>query len=185
MMTEDPPPWEELLTLLGPFHDQARASARRLCRCPQDGDDLFHETLLRAGKGLGGLRERERFRAWFYAVLLSVHRERARRSLWRRFLRLDDLLPEEEPPDERGVDDDHLAARRAAGALAGLPAVMREAIVLYEVDGFSVEEIASMQGVSTSAVKSRLARGRTRLRQRYERAGLAPTLDARMAEGKP
>src|SRR5262245_9924532 len=170
MKTEDSVrPWEELLALLGPFHEQARATARRLCRSSQDGDDLFHEALLRAGRSLAGLREKERFRAWFYAVMLSVHRERARRSLWRRFLRLDDLLPEEEPPDERAANDDHLAARRAADALAGLPAVMREAIVLYEVDGFSVEEVASMQGVSRSAVKSRLARGRERLRRRYER----------------
>jgi RNA polymerase sigma-70 factor (ECF subfamily) len=134
------------------------------------------------------LRERERFRAWFYAVLLSVHRERARRSLWRRFLRLEDLLPADEPPDPRGHDDDCLAARRVADALAGLPAAMREAIVLYEVDGFSVEEIASMQKVSLSAVKSRLARGRDRLRRRYERLGLAPApLEAGVpvAEGKP
>jgi RNA polymerase sigma factor (sigma-70 family) len=114
-----------------------------------------------------------------------VHRERARRSLWRRFLRLDDLQPEEEPIDERGRDDDRLAARRVADALADLPAVMREALVLFEVDGFTVEEIASMQQVSRSAVKSRLARGRDRLRRRYERLALAPALGVRMAEGKP
>ena len=59
--------------------------------------------------------------------------------------------------------------------LAGLPAVQREAVVLFEIEGFSVEEIAAMQEVTVSAVKSRLARGRDRLRRAYQRLGLAPS----------
>jgi hypothetical protein len=43
--------------------------------------------------------------------------------------------------------------------------------VMFEVDGYPIEEIAAMQGVSLSAVKSRLARGRERLRRHYERMG--------------
>jgi RNA polymerase sigma-70 factor (ECF subfamily) len=51
--------------------------------------------------------------------------------------------------------------------------VQREAVVLFEVDGYSIEEIAAMQRVSVSAVKSRLVRGRERLRRYYERQGWA------------
>ena len=66
-----------------------------------------------------------------------------------------------------------MRASRARGALAP---VQREAIVLFEIDGYAIEEIAAMQRVSVSAVKSRLARGRERLRRFYTRHGwlLAP-----------
>jgi hypothetical protein len=43
--------------------------------------------------------------------------------------------------------------------------------VLHEVDGYSMEEIAAMQRVSVAAAKSRVARGRERLRRHYERLG--------------
>ena len=41
--------------------------------------------------------------------------------------------------------------------------------MLFEVDGFSIEEIARLTGASVPAVKSRLTRGRERLRRHYER----------------
>lgn len=64
-------------------------------------------------------------------------------------------------------------AERAARALAGLPPEQREAIVLHDIEGFPVEDIAKMQGVTISAVKSRLSRGRERLRRHYLRHGEA------------
>ena len=60
---------------------------------------------------------------------------------------------------------------RVSRALASLPAEQREAIVLFDLEGITVDEIASLQGVSASAVKSRLARGRLRLRRLYVRCG--------------
>jgi RNA polymerase sigma-70 factor, ECF subfamily len=169
--------WERLLRLLAPIHDSVRATARGLARSTSEGDDLFHDALLRSFAKLSTLREECRFRGWFYTVLLSCHRSRARRSLWRRFLSLEEQR-------ERGLDpagDDgscraveRRRAERASRALATLPAVQREAVVLFELEGFSIEEIAAWQKVSISAVKSRLQRGRGRLRRYYERLGLNP-----------
>jgi predicted RNA polymerase sigma factor len=47
----------------------------------------------------------------------------------------------------------------------------REAIVLFEVEGFRIEEIAAIQKASIPAVKSRLVRGRDNLRRYYVRRG--------------
>jgi predicted DNA-binding protein YlxM (UPF0122 family) len=55
-------------------------------------------------------------------------------------------------------------------------------VVLFEIEGFSIEEIAAMQEVSISAVKSRLARGRDRLRRHYEKLGFAAEAGARQEE---
>ena len=174
--------WDRLLGLLAPFHAQAAATARRLCRSNADGDDLLQEAVLRAAAKVHMLRDDARFRPWFYAVLLSVHRSRARRSFWRRFLSL-------ETERERGFDpighdggawaEERRRAERAATALSTLSPVMREAIVLFELDGFSIEEIAAIQQVTLSAVKTRLARGRERLRRHY-----GPVLDAASLDGE-
>jgi RNA polymerase sigma-70 factor (ECF subfamily) len=159
------------LRLLEPIHDRARLSARRLCRSPADGDDLFHDAMIRALEQLSTLRDETRFRSWFYAVLLSVHRTRSRRAFWRRWFSLDELLSQgEEPAGEDGGrwEESRVEADRMARALGGLPAKQREAVVLFEVDGFSIEEVATLQGASVTAVKTRLVRARERLRRHYQ-----------------
>ena len=167
--------WQRLMQLLAPIHDGARATARHLARDQMEGDDLFQEALVRAFEKLHTLRDETRFRAWFYAVLLSLHRTRSRWGFWRRFLPLDPALAKGlEPVGEDGQkhEEQQLQAERAARALASLPAVQREAIVLHDIDGYSMQEISEMQSVTISAVKSRVSRGRQQLRRFYERLGL-------------
>lgn len=165
---DEPAPQARLMALLAPLHHRARLTARRLCRSNADGDDLFHDAVLRALDKLDELREPARFRAWFYAVLLSVHRARHRRSFWRRLLPIDELRAE---PAARSDDNEAcLGARRMARSLATLAPKAREAIVLFELEGFTLEELAALHHESLSAVKSRLARARARLRRHYERS---------------
>jgi RNA polymerase sigma-70 factor (ECF subfamily) len=166
--------WERLALLLDPVHARAVLTARRLTRSAADGDDLLHEAVLRAFEKLHTLRDASRFGSWFYAILLSRHRSRARRWFWRRMLPWDEAFASrEEPVGEDGGerDEDAWRARRLSRALAGLPAEQREAVVLFEIDGFSIEDVAAMQDASVPAVKSRLVRGRERLRRIYERWG--------------
>jgi RNA polymerase sigma-70 factor (ECF subfamily) len=182
------PPAVRFRRLLEPVHDRALAFARCLCRGSADGDDLFQEAALRAFARLDTLRDEAAFRAWLYQIIVSVHRSHCRRALWRR------LIPFGAAAEAAvaGLDrDGHALYRtsaapdagdaiaRADAALGKLPAVQREAIVLFEIEGWRVEEIAACQRVSVSAVKSRLARGRARLRRHYQKllgAGNAPTL---------
>ena len=166
--------WEHLSRLLEPIHGTAVATARNLCRSSGDGDDLYQEAVLRAFDKLHTLREEARFRSWFFAVLISVHRSRYRRSFWKRFLPLDDMTPDAPGlagEDGRVHEEEYLAARRAARALSKLPAMQREAVVLYELEGFSMEEVAVMQDATVSAVKARVFRGRAKLRRIYESMG--------------
>lgn len=163
---------ERLRGLLEPIHERARLSARRLCRSDAEGDDLFQDAAIRALTRLSELRDDGAFAAWFYRILLSLHRSRARRSLWRRWLSLDDVAESAaEPVGDDGArwEEERLAAERMRRALATLPAAQREAVVLADVDDYPLDEIARMQGVSLSAVKSRVVRARERLKKHYRR----------------
>lgn len=170
------PSTERLRQLIAPVHDRALAFARGLCRSRADGDDLYQEALLRALAKLDGLRDDAAFRPWLYRVVVSVHRNRCRRAFWRRFVPFGDAGEPPGPPDAaldyRAAEwspDAAEASARARAALAVLPAVQRETIVLFELEGWQVDEIAALHKVSSSAVKSRLARGRDRLRAYYQR----------------
>ncbi|NNF07986.1 MAG: RNA polymerase sigma factor [Candidatus Eisenbacteria bacterium] len=163
--------WEELMTLLEPFHTQAAATARNLCRTTGDGDDLYQEAVLRACEKLHTLRDTSRFRSWFFAVLLSVHRSRSRRSVWRRWIPIDDTNAADVPDSGEGIDREAASARRMSYALSKLSAEQREAVVLFEIEGFSMEEVASIQESTVAAVKSRVLRGREKLRTIYEKSG--------------
>jgi RNA polymerase sigma-70 factor, ECF subfamily len=180
--------WARLIALLTPIHDQVRGTARRLARDSAEGDDLFREAVLHAYRKLSGLRSPERFRGWFYAVLLSIHRRRSRRTFWRRFLSLESEMARGfEPVGTAEADQAQMyrRAERVSRALAFLPAVQREAVVLFELEGFSLDEIAELQEVSLSAVKSRLQRGRGRLRRFYEREDLSMTDGDCLGEARP
>lgn len=156
---------ERLQRLLEPVHDRAAAFARSVCRSTEDGDDLFQEALVRAIEKIDALREDGAFRVWLYRVIISLHRSRYRRAFWRRLLPLTSDVEDGLPNAEETLG----AASRARLALAELPHDQREALVLFEIEDWKVEEIAELLDVSTSAIKSRLARGRERLRTIYTR----------------
>ena len=186
MSADDPDGrWRRLAVLLDPIHEQALATARRLCRSSSDGDDLYQESVLRAFAKLHTLRDESRFRSWFFATLLSRHRSRHRLRFWRRLVPLEEAFPGgRDPVGEDGSrwDEDARRAHRAALGLSTLAAVQREAVVLFELEGYTIEEIATMQNASIPAVKSRLVRGRERLRRFYEKHG---GLDRPEATGGP
>jgi RNA polymerase sigma-70 factor (ECF subfamily) len=168
--------------LIEPLHDRALAFARCVCRSTTEGDDLFQEAMLLAFGKLDGLRDDGAFCPWLYRILINAHRTRCRRAFWRRLIPLgprgeadDDDARSADPasgePDYRtaGATAHAVeASRRIRQALARIPPVQREAIVLFEIEGWQVEDIAELQRVSVSAVKSRLSRGRKHLRLLYD-----------------
>jgi RNA polymerase sigma-70 factor, ECF subfamily len=165
---------ERFRRLVEPVHDRVLGFARCLCRSTVEGDDLFQEAMLLAFRKLDALRDDASFRAWLYRIVVSAHRSQCRRAFWRRLIPIGDIATTDAEAAELLYRSDGWTAdaaeanRRARESLAKLGAAQREAIVLFEIEGWLVEEIATLQRVSVSAVKSRLARGRERLRALYE-----------------
>ena len=90
----------------------------------------------------------------------------------------------EEPLDCAGIPSagDSPAARdissAVAAAVAALPPLQQEALILFEYEGLTLDEIAQVVGTDAGAVKSRLHRARERLRQ-----VLAPYRNSETAHG--
>lgn len=171
-MSEPTPHWNELFDLLGPIHDAVQLFARRIAGSNAEGDDVFQEAVLRAARKLPTLRDRDKFKSWMFSVVVSVHRTRCRRAFWKRLVSREEASAAEPIGDDGSRwADDRASASRASAALASLSPPQREAIVLFELQGYSIEEIADIQATSLSSVKSRLTRGRDHLRAFYESLG--------------
>lgn len=122
--------------------------------------DLVGETLLAAWENFDALRDDRAFLSWLLTIARRIHGEKRRR---RKLFREDepgyaDALVWEGPQPDVLPDFEALFA-----ALSTLPEKQREAVVLFELTGFSLREIQEMQGGSISALKVRLHRGRKRL----------------------
>lgn len=135
----------------------------------EEASDISQETFLRIHRHLAGFRGRSSLRTWVYRVTVNCCRSRYRRQRWwKRRLLQDSEARLERVPDGRRSPEDRAMARGTtelvAGALQRLPAVYREAVALRDIEGLSYEEIARICGVRIGTIRSRIARGRDRLR---------------------
>lgn len=145
---------------------------RRLAQ--PDADDVLQEVLLRLHRGLPRLREDDRVSAWMYQVARNAiadhHRARARHPV---IAARGDGAPTLAEPytmpvePEDGLGERELAANLAP-LVARLPSPYREAITLVELEGQTQRAAARSSGVSLSGMKSRVQRGRARLRELLE-----------------
>ena len=167
--------WEALESTLRPF------IARRVASEP-DVDDVMQEIFIRMQRGLPSLRSDERFTSWVYQIARNTVADHVRAA--KRRPAPSDVLPEMLPDAETTADDlhDDEVERRlgacAAQFIATLPSPYREALTLTELEGLTQQEAADMLGVSLSGMKSRVQRGREKLRAVVEQC-CAVALDAR------
>lgn len=133
--------------------------------------DATQEAFLKAYQALRGYRGGS-FKAWLLRIVTNCCYDMLRARKRRRTTSLDDLAvaPEhawqmvshDEGPEEQALRRE-LAQVIQAG-IAMLPPDQRTAVILSDIQGLSYQEIAEVMGCSLGTVKSRLSRGRARLR---------------------
>jgi len=161
----DPQAFEDLYDRFNPM---VYNLALRMAGEPADAADLSQEIFLRIYRHLGNFRGRSSLKTWVYRVALNCCRSRYRRQLWWRRDRISEPAVLESLADGRRGPEDRALAQDAGEtvhhALRQLPANFREAVVLRDIEGLSYEEIAVVTGLRLGTVRSRIARGRDRLR---------------------
>jgi RNA polymerase sigma-70 factor (ECF subfamily) len=154
--------WQDLERRLRPF------IARRLSNSA-DVDDVVQDVFLRMQRGLGGLRDEERFGPWVYQVARSAIIDHHRATAKHRVVAADNLAeraPDDVPEDPGAVEAE--VAGYIAPFVGMLPSPYREALTLTELEGLTQKQAADMLGISLSGAKSRVQRGRRLLRQALE-----------------
>lgn len=180
--------------LFARHRDRLWAVALRTMGNPDDAADGLQDGLVAAYRRAGSFRGDAAVTTWLHRVIVNACLDRLRAAKVRRAEALPDDLAERgdrgslvsaaEPaadPAEVAVADDR--RRQVLEALATLPTDQRAALVLVDMEGYSVAEAARILECAEGTVKSRCFRGRARL------AGLlgmlAPGADGDPGHGNP
>lgn len=151
-------------------HREVYSLCLRILNDPDDAAEATQDAYLKAWRGLGGFRGDAQFTTWLYRVAtnaaISKQRSRKRRRTY-----------------EMGAEDEVLAQIPAGGStettaganldvralereLRDLPEHYRTAVVLRDVYGLTIEEIADRLKITQTAAKVRVHRGRKRLKEK-------------------
>jgi len=142
----------------------------RLVDDPDQAEELCQDVFVRAYRALPRLPQDANHRAWLYRIASNAATDRYRRSRLLRWLPLRDDEADSTTA-RRGDDSESRTVERhtVQKALKAVPLGYRQALVLFSVQGYSIEEISGMMGISAGAVKTRLFRAREKFRAAYER----------------
>lgn len=145
---------------------------RRMLRGSPDADDAFQAVFLVMARKAHSLRRADALRPWLYGVSVRVAKAARRRAARRRAREVGLMdasaiaaAPDEDRPDLIALMDEEIDR---------LPARYREPLILCELEGLSRRDAASRLGLPEGTLSSRLARGRSLLRERLTRRGVTP-----------
>jgi RNA polymerase sigma-70 factor, ECF subfamily len=150
----------------------------KMCRDEEDAKDVLQETLIAAVRSIPEFRGTSAISTWLYAIARSFCIKKRRTGKFApEHLESLDAQSERvaQVADARRTPEEDAAGRQLQSALeaaiAELEPMYREVLVLRDVEGLSAAEVAEITGASVDAVKSRLHRARTSVRER-----IAPSL---------
>jgi RNA polymerase sigma-70 factor (ECF subfamily) len=165
--------------LIEPYRAALGRAAYRLTASHAEAEDLVQDTLLRAYTRLHLVQSGDAVGGWLYKIQLNLFRNGYRRAdvLARprtSLVSLDEgcmgkvdgtiAIASTADPEQSALHSQRHAA--ILHALAGLPPAYREAVLLCDVEGQSYQQVAERTGVPIGTVRSRINRGRKRLRRR-------------------
>jgi RNA polymerase sigma-70 factor, ECF subfamily len=142
--------------LVGPLLEPGFKLAAVLLGDPDEARDAVQEATIKAWRGLGGLRDESRVRAWFLAIVANECRS-MRRQRWWSVIRLASP-PRAEASVERDAEID------LGRELRALPPTDRAALFLFFYLDLPLAEAGRVLGISPQAAKSRVHRAVERLR---------------------
>ena len=154
-------PAERLAALFDAYHDRLYRLARRLAPTADDALDLVQETFLKVARAPmsvpHGFADEE---AWLVRILVNIRRDQWRKTAVRR-RHNDEWI---RSPEATSHDEAALLARAAVWrALDALAPRRRAIIVMHELEGLNVAEVAALLGISAITVRWHLSKGRREL----------------------
>lgn len=167
--------------LLDRHGGRLHALARRLCRGPEEAEDLVQEVFLTAWRKWDQFEGRSEPISWLYTIAARICRRMHRRRAGEpsSVTSLEDLLPFDRPtmpaldPEDVGGLEEQVrreARERVEAAIAELDPDFRLPLVLKEIAELPVAQVARILDLEVNTVKTRLHRARLKVRKAMEAA---------------
>lgn len=151
--------------LVARHKDRMWAVALRIMRNPEDAADALQDAYIAAFRRAASFRGESQVTSWLHRVVVNACLDRLRSMRLRETKPLPENLDRSRKMGVITKDSVEIKEQRGivAAALDTLNADQRAALVLVDMEGYSVAEAAQILGCAPGTVKSRCARGRARL----------------------
>ncbi len=171
--------------LIRPYEKGVYLAAYSILQDEDEAEDAAQEAVLKALKNLRSFRAESKFSTWLISIAINEARGRLRHARVLKIESLDAPVKDAEGTpipavitDWREVPSQALERKELREmlrkAIAGLPEIYRETIILRDVEDFSIADTAAALGVSEGVVKTRLLRARLMMQK-----VLAPQLESK------
>jgi RNA polymerase sigma-70 factor, ECF subfamily len=156
------------------------AVAGGILRRREDAEDIAQQVFVKAYFSLKRFDQRAAFSTWLYKITVNECWDLLRKRKVRPLLYESDLSEEqarqfgatdERASEEPDISEKLVARQRVQNLMAGLDERDRTMLILKEVEGFAVEEIAEILGLNANTVKVRLFRARRRVVNQAKKRG--------------
>ena len=164
--------------LIERHQNTCKRMALSILRDVSDAEDEVQNAFWKAFEHLGQFQQDAKFSTWLSRIVVNQCLMRLRKDRRAKFLYLDEGLDGEEIatlelPD-RSPSPEEILARAELGMIlqneiARIPPMLREVVVLRDVHGLPMPDVAGRLGISVAAAKSRLLRARLELRARLQK----------------
>ena len=149
-----------ITTAVEDYSDTVYRIAFNITQNTHDAYDVVQEVFLRLIKNREKIKNKEHLKAWLIRTAVNCSKTSAKKARKNAALSLDEI---NEPIIEDNKDGDSLT-----GYILRLPEKYRTALYLFYYEDLPIADISSVLGVSQSAVKLRLKRGREKLKEILE-----------------
>lgn len=162
---QDAAEFERLYQVLAP---ELGRYLSRLCGDADLAQDLVQETFVKAYAALPRTRPDLLPRPWLYKIATNQARSAARRVAWRRVFPFGDRPPER-AADPIGLDSRYAESDLVLRALAAIKPDYAAALLLHWREGFAIDELCAILGLSRENLKKRLYRAKQAFSTAYAR----------------
>ena len=162
----------ELISCVG---DRLLRTAYGMTGDLQTAEEVVQDTFLKTCRRLNTFKGDSSLETWMFRILINTARNRMRNGWIKRVINMDEGIVVNLPaPAGYNPEDEILGLekrREVSGCLKRLPVKYREVMVLHYLEDLSVAEISRVLGQPVGTVKSRLSRGRERMKKFPEISG--------------
>jgi RNA polymerase sigma-70 factor (ECF subfamily) len=181
---------EAFYNLVCPCERALYTAAVTILNNSADAEEVAQEAVLKAFSNLASFRGEAKFSTWLIQITINESRLKLRKDRRHLYESVDEQRADDEGEyspkdfaDWREVPSEALQRRELREALkqaiAHLPSMYREVLILRDVQQRSIQETAQILGLTEGSVKTRLLRARLQMRD-----ALAPGIDGTWATGK-
>ena len=149
----------------------------------EDARDVSQEAFIKAFKNFESYDESSAFSTWLYRIAVNTAIDYIRKRKKENSISFEDyIVDEKNQKGDSGLEEKVISkegVKNIISAVNMLDDEFKTVVVLRDMEGMDYKEISDITGLPLGTVKSRLSRGRGKLRQMIEKFNLKPETEGR------